>query len=55
MEILACPECKGELELAVAVEAGDEVVEGSLYCRACGESYPIGDEIPNLLPAGMRG
>ena len=55
MEILACPECKGELELTVMVEEGDEVVEGTLYCGACGESYPIADGIPNLLPAGMRG
>lgn len=54
MEILACPVCKGELELRVEVEKGDEVVTGSLICAQCDESYPIEDTIPNLLPPDMR-
>ncbi len=54
MEILACPVCKGELELRVDEEEGDEVVTGSLFCGACDESYPIEDTIPNLLPPGLR-
>ena len=54
MEILACPVCKGTLELRVEVEEGDEVVTGSLYCAACHESYPIEDTIPNLLPPDLR-
>ena len=54
MEILACPVCKGELKLSVEVEQGDEVVEGSLYCGVCRESYPIADAIPNLLPPALR-
>ena len=54
MEILACPVCKGKLELRVEVEEGDEVVTGSLYCAACDESYPIEDTIPNLLPPDLR-
>ena len=33
MEILACPVCKGELELTVMDEDGDEVVTGSLFCH----------------------
>lgn len=50
MDILACPVCKGELELAVTKEDGEEVVEGSLHCKACDHGYPIEDAIPNLLP-----
>ena len=50
MEILACPVCKGELELKVEVQEGDEVVQGTLVCKKCGESYPIIDTIPHLLP-----
>ncbi|MCH8921340.1 MAG: Trm112 family protein, partial [Chloroflexi bacterium] len=30
MDILACPMCKGDLELAVDEEEGDEVIKGSL-------------------------
>ena len=54
MEILVCPVCKGELALNVEQEEGDEVVEGSLDCAACDESYPIEDTIPNLLPPELR-
>ena len=53
MEILCCPVCKGDLELRVAVET-DEIVEGVLYCNACGHSYEISDGIPNLLPPGFK-
>lgn len=55
MDILACPVCKGELELTVDTEdADEEVIEGSLVCRKCPETYPITDAIPNLLPPNMR-
>ena len=54
MEILACPVCKGALELRVEAEEGDEVIAGSLFCAVCDESYPIEDTIPNLLPPELR-
>jgi len=55
MEILACPLCKGSLDLAVEEEKEEEVVTGSLYCQKCDERYPIVDTIPNLLPPELRG
>ncbi|MBM3942879.1 MAG: Trm112 family protein [SAR202 cluster bacterium] len=55
MEILVCPVCKGELELKAESVEGDEVVQGSLVCHQCQESYPITDSIPNLLPPNLRG
>lgn len=54
MEILACPVCKGPLQLDVTEEGGNEVITGSLYCSQCSEHYPIRDAIPNLLPAELR-
>jgi len=54
MEILACPVCKGELELSVGEENEQEIVTGSLYCRGCDVSYPVVDTIPNLLPPDQR-
>ena len=54
MDILACPMCKGTLSLAVAKEEDDEIVEGSLHCESCDETYPIEDTIPNLLPPDLR-
>ncbi|MCH8107881.1 MAG: methytransferase partner Trm112 [Chloroflexi bacterium] len=55
MDILACPVCKGELELRVDSEEGNEVITGALLCHKCPETYPIDDAIPNLLPPDMRG
>ena len=54
MDILACPVCKGTLSLEATKEEGDEVVEGSLTCGSCGQTYPIEDTIPNLLPPELR-
>jgi uncharacterized protein YbaR (Trm112 family) len=50
MDILACPLCKGKLELNVEEENETEIVTGSLYCSQCDVHYPIVDTIPNLLP-----
>ncbi|MBI4361701.1 MAG: methytransferase partner Trm112 [Euryarchaeota archaeon] len=54
MEILACPLCKGELQLTVAEETPQEIVRGELTCPKCRERYPIEDAIPNLLPPDLR-
>ncbi len=54
MDILACPICKGTLELHVETEDGQEIVKGNLYCQQCQEGYPIEDSIPNLLPSSLR-
>ena len=41
LHILACPKCKGSLELLGAEEG--------LKCAACAVVYPIRDEIPVML------
>jgi len=53
MDILACPICKGDLELNVT-EEDDEIITGTLYCQKCDEKYPIEDGIPNMLPPDLR-
>ena len=60
LDIIACPVCKGPLDLRVdsiapadAASAG-EALSGALTCRLCNESYPIADGIPNLLPPELR-
>jgi uncharacterized protein YbaR (Trm112 family) len=55
MDILACPVCKGELELTVEEENKQEIASGSLHCPRCKVRYPIVDSIPNLLPPDLRG
>ncbi len=54
VELLACPVCKGRLQLSVEEKDEREVVTGALYCAPCGESYPIVGTIPNLLPPQSR-
>ena len=41
LEILACPQCKGELEYREAEQA--------LLCQACRLRYRIEDDIPVML------
>jgi len=41
LEILACPQCKGEVTLTQA--------EDGLVCRSCKLLYPIKDDIPIML------
>ncbi len=50
MNILSCPHCQGELELKMATDNDEEIVDGTLLCVSCGRSYQIEDGIPNLLP-----
>jgi uncharacterized protein len=50
MEIVVCPVCKGKLKLTIDNEKKNEIISGSLFCRACNHTYPIEDTIPNLLP-----
>jgi len=55
MDILACPICKGKLELNVEKEEQKEIVSGFLYCPKCHERFSIVDAIPNMLPPDRRG
>ena len=54
MEILVCPMCRGNLDLSITEQDGDEIVEGILTCTECGEIYPIENTIPNMLPPSLR-
>jgi uncharacterized protein YbaR (Trm112 family) len=54
MDILCCPLDKSELELEADDRNDGEILAGRLVCTECGETYPIEDGIPNLLPPDMR-
>jgi uncharacterized protein len=41
LDILACPKCKGDIQL---IDSGD-----GLVCSACRLVYPIKDDIPVML------
>ena len=54
MEILVCAVCRGDLDLEISVQEENEIVEGTLTCKECGEVFPIEDTIPNMLPPALR-
>jgi uncharacterized protein YbaR (Trm112 family) len=54
MAILTCPICKGALTLTATREDAGDVLDGALQCASCGETFPIADGIPNLLPPALR-
>jgi len=54
MDVIVCPLDKHDLELDVSARDDEEILEGTLTCTECGETYPIEDGIPNLLPPDMR-
>ena len=46
LKVLACPVCKGPLELRQE--------QAQLVCSRCNMGYPIEEGIPNLLPDAGR-
>jgi len=46
LEILVCPQCKGDLKLTES--------EDGLICEPCGLIYEIRDDIPVMLPEEAR-
>jgi len=54
MDIICCPLDKHDLDLDVTDRDDGEILSGTLTCTECGETFPIEDGIPNLLPPDMR-
>ena len=52
LELLACPNCGGVIELAESHEENAiRVLRGTLLCTSCARSYPIEKSIPRLVKA----
>mgnify|MGYP000684085667 FL=1 len=54
LDILACPICKGDLDLIVEEEGDEEILAGKLICKKCSVEYLIEEGIPNMLPPELR-
>ncbi|MEK6954500.1 MAG: methyltransferase domain-containing protein [Candidatus Micrarchaeota archaeon] len=50
LKLLECIKCRSSLSLRTLEEDGDEIVEGALECKKCGEKYPIIRAVPRMLP-----
>jgi SAM-dependent methyltransferase len=52
VEKLACPECRGSIELVETLEKTPiRVLKGTLGCTQCGRRYPIEKGVPRLVKA----
>lgn len=51
VEILACPDCSGDLTLGAERRSGDEIEHGTLTCAGCGRTYPVVRHVPRFVPA----
>ena len=49
LEIVVCPECKGELSLNVTSLEREELKEGLLVCKGCAKNYPVKNFIPRFV------
>jgi SAM-dependent methyltransferase len=49
LELLCCPDCKGDLRLNEVTPAAAEVESGALDCPACDVSFPIVRGVPRFV------
>lgn len=49
LDVLACPKCRGSLELTGEVSEASQVYSGLLTCLTCKRSYPIEQGIPRFV------
>src|SRR4051812_6201533 len=50
VEKLACPECRGDIEVAeVREENAVRILQGTLACTSCSKRYPIEKGVPRLV------
>jgi len=50
LDYLICLRCSGDLLLKNAVEDKGEIIEGTLECSACRQTYPVKRAIPRMIP-----
>jgi uncharacterized protein YbaR (Trm112 family) len=52
VDLLACPECQGAIEVAESREENSiRILHGTLRCTSCGQTYPIERGVPRLVKA----
>ncbi len=54
LDILACPECKGDLKIESAEKDTTEIINGRLICETCGLFFTIQGGVPNFLDADSK-
>ena len=52
LDVIVCPQCKGDLALETRVQEAAEIMEGTLTCAACSREYPITNGVPRFVPQG---
>jgi ubiquinone/menaquinone biosynthesis C-methylase UbiE len=56
VDLLACPACRGQLEISSPDSNADTYLAGTLFCKACSVNYSIVDGIPHFIePEQLNG
>jgi GT2 family glycosyltransferase/uncharacterized protein YbaR (Trm112 family)/SAM-dependent methyltransferase len=53
--LLCCPDCHGNLDLAILKEEQGDILEGIFRCLPCQRIYPLINGIPRMLPNSLIG
>jgi len=53
VDYLCCPGCQGSLRVVADRQDGDEIVQGTLRCERCDQTYPIRAGVPRLFPSQL--
>jgi SAM-dependent methyltransferase len=51
LDLLACPDCHGDLAVTVAREDDHGIEIATLRCQSCGQAFPIVSHVPRFVPA----
>jgi len=54
LDVICCPECKGNFILSETKGNDTDITDGTLSCEKCGRTYQISGGMANLLPDEMR-
>ena len=49
LELLCCPDCRGELDLSSDEVSASKILFGQLLCKGCGRVFEVGYGLPNLV------
>ncbi len=53
IELLRCTKCGDDVFIKDSIIQDNEVKEGILYCKKCGNEYPIINSIPRFIKTDM--
>jgi SAM-dependent methyltransferase len=54
LQLLVCPDCQAPLDCEAKVKAGEDIVQGTLTCQSCGQTFPIRGSVPRFVSTNLE-